>query len=267
MGQFLLLLVVALTVAAVVFGVTVLVSGRDPGLVPAEPDGRSVPLPGARPLDESDVTDVRFDTALRGYRMGQVDAALRRAAYDIGYKSELIGVLEAENVALREGRTEDADALRRAREEAVTATLDADPTSGDPVTIDLSAPDSPARRPTRARSNERTAASPAGAAAGAATAFGADEAPASGPAAETGAPSRAATGSEAGTPSRATASESGAAPDTAGGSGGGAAEAGVAEAPAAAAVEDTTSPADAVATGPGGIDDRERGPAVRSESA
>ncbi|MGC5018698.1 DivIVA domain-containing protein [Micromonospora sp. DT47] len=118
MGQVLLVLVIALTVAAVVFGVTVLVSGRDPGLAPAEPDGRAVPLPGARPLRESDVGEVRFDTALRGYRMAQVDEAMRRAAYDIGYKSELIGVLEAEVAALREGRTADADALRRVREEA-----------------------------------------------------------------------------------------------------------------------------------------------------
>ncbi|MGS2618118.1 DivIVA domain-containing protein [Micromonospora sp. LZ34] len=118
MGQVLLLLVVALTVAAVVFGVTVLVTGRDPGLAPAEPDGRAVPLPGARPLRESDVGEVRFDTALRGYRMAQVDQAMRRAAYDIGYKSELIGVLEAEVTALREGRIADADALRRAREQS-----------------------------------------------------------------------------------------------------------------------------------------------------
>ncbi|RKF27986.1 DivIVA domain-containing protein [Micromonospora globbae] len=118
MGQVLLVLVVALTVAAVVFGVAVLVTGRDPGLVPAEPDGRAVPLPGNRPLQESDLEAVRFDTALRGYRMAQVDQALRRAAYDIGYKSELIGVLEAEVAALREGRTADADALRRAREQA-----------------------------------------------------------------------------------------------------------------------------------------------------
>ncbi|MGC4804598.1 DivIVA domain-containing protein [Micromonospora sp. DT233] len=118
MGQVLLLLVVALTVAAVVFGVTVLVTGRDPGLVPVEPDGRAVPLPGNRPLHESDVGDVRFDTTLRGYRMAQVDQAMRRAAYDIGYKSELIGVLEAEVTALREGRTADADALARAREQA-----------------------------------------------------------------------------------------------------------------------------------------------------
>ncbi|MCZ7439965.1 DivIVA domain-containing protein [Micromonospora sp. WMMC241] len=220
MGQVLLLLVVALTVAAVVFGVTVLVSGRDPGLVPAEPDGRSVPLPGARPLDESDVTDVRFDTALRGYRMAQVDAALRRAAYDIGYKSELIGVLEAENAALREGRTEEADALRRAREEAATTIPEADQSAADPVTIDLSAPgpSAGAHHTGAGAADERTA--------------------------------------------------------TTSGTGAGAAEAGVAEAPAAAAVEDTTFPAGANDAGPVGATgsaavegDRERGPAVRSESA
>ncbi|WP_431975200.1 DivIVA domain-containing protein [Micromonospora haikouensis] len=121
MGQVLLLLVVALTVAAVVFGVTVLVTGRDPGLAPVEPDGRAVPLPVNRPLRESDVGDVRFDTAPRGYRMSQVDQAMRRAAYDIGYKSELIGVLEAEVTALREGRVADADALRHTREQAAAA--------------------------------------------------------------------------------------------------------------------------------------------------
>ncbi|MBE1486824.1 DivIVA domain-containing protein [Plantactinospora soyae] len=119
MGQVLLLLVVALTVAAVVFGVTVLVTGSDPGLGTAEPDGRAVPLPGNRPLLETDVGQVRFDTAVRGYRMGQVDQALRRAAYDIGYKDELIGVLQAEVTALREGRVPDAEALRRAREAAL----------------------------------------------------------------------------------------------------------------------------------------------------
>jgi len=124
MDQFLLVLVAALTVAAVVFGVTVLVTGSDPGLVPVEPDGRAVPLPGTRPLLEQDVTRVRFDTTLRGYRMAQVDQALRRAAYDIGYKDELIEVLQAEVAALREGRIEDADVLRRARDAALITGAD-----------------------------------------------------------------------------------------------------------------------------------------------
>ncbi|MET8552479.1 DivIVA domain-containing protein [Micromonospora zamorensis] len=131
MGQLLLLLVVALTVAAVIFGVTVLVSGRDPGLVPTEPDSRAVALPGTRPLRESDVGAVRFDTGLRGYRMAQVDQAMRRAAYDIGYKSELIGVLEAEVTALREGRTDDAEALRQAREQSASKVTNADVAAPD----------------------------------------------------------------------------------------------------------------------------------------
>jgi DivIVA domain-containing protein len=123
MGQFLLLVVVALTVGAVVFGVTVLLTGGDRGLSPAEPDGRAVPLPVTRPLVESDIVQVRFDTATRGYRMAQVDQAMRRAAYDIGYKDELISVLEAEVNALRAGRFSDAEVLRRAREAAQASTV------------------------------------------------------------------------------------------------------------------------------------------------
>jgi DivIVA domain-containing protein len=119
MGQLLLFIVVALVVAAIVFGVTVMVSGGDSGLTPVEPDGKSLPLPSDRPLGEEDVFRTKFDTAFRGYRMTQVDQALQRAAYDIGYKGELIGVLEAEVTALREGRTADADVLRRAREAAI----------------------------------------------------------------------------------------------------------------------------------------------------
>jgi DivIVA domain-containing protein len=116
--QGLLLLAAALTVGAVMFGVAVLVSDGRHGLRRVEPDGRAVPLPADRPLVEPDLPRVRFDTAWRGYRMAQVDAALRRAAYDIGYKDELIKVLQAEIGALREGRFPDAEVLRRAREAA-----------------------------------------------------------------------------------------------------------------------------------------------------
>jgi DivIVA domain-containing protein len=136
MGQLLLFIVVALVVAAIVFGVTVMMSGGDSALTPVEPDGRAVPLPTDRPLGEEDVSRAKFDTALRGYRMGQVDQALQRAAYDIGYKSELISVLEAEVVALREGRVGDADALRRAREAAIAPVEQAH--AADGALIDLS---------------------------------------------------------------------------------------------------------------------------------
>jgi len=67
--------------------------------------------------------------------MAQVDAAFRRAAYDIGYKEELIQVLEAEVTALREGRIEDADALQQARAAATSGATSVDNPS--PLTIDL----------------------------------------------------------------------------------------------------------------------------------
>jgi DivIVA domain-containing protein len=118
MGQFFIVLAGALVVGAVVFGVTVLIMGGDRGLEPVEPDGRAVPLPGVRPLTEADLAELRFDVAFRGYRMAQVDQALRRAAYDLGYKEELIGVLEAEVEALRAGNLGEADTLRAAREAA-----------------------------------------------------------------------------------------------------------------------------------------------------
>jgi DivIVA domain-containing protein len=127
MGQLFLFIVVALVVAAIVFGVTVMMSGGDPGLTPVEPDGRAVPLPSDRPLGEDDISRTKFDTTFRGYRMAQVDQALERAAYDIGYKGELIGVLEAEVAALREGRLADADVLRKAREAAIAPTAAAAP--------------------------------------------------------------------------------------------------------------------------------------------
>lgn len=109
----------ALVVGAVAFGVAVLVTGADPGLAPEEPEGSNIPLPGHRPLAEQDFQALRFDTGLRGYRMSQVDSALRRAAYDVGYKTELVAVLEAEVAALREGRQDDADELLKARQAAL----------------------------------------------------------------------------------------------------------------------------------------------------
>jgi DivIVA domain-containing protein len=141
MAQLLLVLVGALVVGAIGFGIAALIFGGDPGLVPAEPDGRAVPLPRTRPLVEADIAAIRFDTGLRGYRMNQVDAALRRVAYDLGYKEELINVLEAEVAALRDGRADDAELLRRAREAASTSTPAIDPADPDPADPDLAKTD------------------------------------------------------------------------------------------------------------------------------
>lgn len=124
MATVLLALVVVLVIAALVFGVVTLLSGDDPGLTAAEPDGRALPLPNNRSLTELDLKTVRFDVELRGYRMAQVDRVLRRTAYDVGYKDEMIAVLEAEVAALREGRIEDAELLRKARESAASPSAD-----------------------------------------------------------------------------------------------------------------------------------------------
>ncbi len=118
MATVLLILVVVGVLAALVFGVVSLLSGDDQGLATVEPDGRAVALPNNRSLTETDLKSVRFDVTWRGYRMAQVDRVLRRTAYDIGYKDEMIAVLEAEVQALRDGRAEDAELLRKARESA-----------------------------------------------------------------------------------------------------------------------------------------------------
>lgn len=113
------LVVLALALSCgIAFGIVVLVTGNDPGLVGAT-DNVPAHLPTDRPLAEQDVLAARFDTGLRGYRTGQVDDALERLAYDVGFKDELIKVLASEVTALRDGRVEEADALRQAREKAL----------------------------------------------------------------------------------------------------------------------------------------------------
>lgn len=154
----LLVLVVVLVAGGLVFGVVSLITGDDPGLGPVDPDRRARPLPNNRSLTEHDLKAVQFDLALRGYRMAQVDRVLRRTAYNVGYKDEMIAVLEAEVAALREGRREDAELLRKARESAnspvaATASEPAEapagtvippepaPTADEPVQVDLALPD------------------------------------------------------------------------------------------------------------------------------
>jgi DivIVA domain-containing protein len=132
MGSFVLVSIIVLVIAALVFGVFALLSGDDPGLGVVEAD-HVVPLPGNRPLLERDVSALRFDTSLRGYRMVQVDRALRRAAYDIGYKDEMISVLEAEVAALRDGRTEEAELMRKAREDAAAGSVNGPDSAPSPV--------------------------------------------------------------------------------------------------------------------------------------
>ena len=119
-----MLLALALAVA-IAFGIVILVTGNDPGLVRLA-DGVPNDLPSDRPLSESDVLSTTFDTGVRGYRTSQVDDALARVAYDVGFKDELIKVLASEVTALRDGRAEEADALRDVRRRALGESAETD---------------------------------------------------------------------------------------------------------------------------------------------
>jgi len=84
-GSFLLIVVAAIILSGIVFGAAAFTLGRDRGLTPPRPDGVPFDLPADRPLDRPDVEDIRFDTAIRGYRMDQVDDILHRIADDFDF--------------------------------------------------------------------------------------------------------------------------------------------------------------------------------------
>ncbi|CAM3357827.1 DivIVA domain-containing protein [Stackebrandtia soli] len=129
--EFVLVALALVLAAGVAFAVVVFSTGDDPGLVLVTVDGLPADLPSDRPLTEADVAVTRFDTGARGYRTGQVDAAMTRLAYDIGFKDELVRVLAAEVAALREGRTSDADDLRDSRRKALGDNV-TDPVTDEP---------------------------------------------------------------------------------------------------------------------------------------
>ncbi|OLT09883.1 cell division protein DivIVA [Pseudonocardia sp. CNS-139] len=72
------LLVVA-AVAAALFGLAAVVFGRGEELAPLPPGATPTRLPAGE-IDGDDVRDLRFQQALRGYRMEEVDWALDRLA-------------------------------------------------------------------------------------------------------------------------------------------------------------------------------------------
>jgi len=99
-ADFLLLVVAALVVAGIVFGVVAFALGRESGLSEPAPDGVSEPLPD-HPLSADDLERARFDVVLRGYRMDQVDAVVSRAVNDLRQLQEYTESLEQELAALR----------------------------------------------------------------------------------------------------------------------------------------------------------------------
>ncbi len=64
--------------AVVVGVVVVLATARGEAMQPVEPDRRDVMVPADRPLNARDLAGIRFTTALRGYRMEELDALIAR---------------------------------------------------------------------------------------------------------------------------------------------------------------------------------------------
>jgi DivIVA domain-containing protein len=87
-------------VAAIGFGIAAFTLGHGGGLGAAEPDSRATDLatdlPADRPLRPSQLAGLRFDLALRGYRMAQVDEVLRRLGTELQVRDAEIRRLRRE---------------------------------------------------------------------------------------------------------------------------------------------------------------------------
>lgn len=88
-------IVVGAVLAGAIFVVAAYTLGRADGMSHPTPDAAPLALPTDRLCSAADLGDLRFDTGLRGYRMGQVDAVLRRLAYDLDQRDERIRELTA----------------------------------------------------------------------------------------------------------------------------------------------------------------------------
>jgi DivIVA domain-containing protein len=73
----------AVIVVAVMGGIAVVAAGRGGSLAEAYDDRPDARVPADGPLTAQDLRRVRFGTALRGYRMSEVDALLDRLAAEM----------------------------------------------------------------------------------------------------------------------------------------------------------------------------------------
>ena len=94
-GTALIYLLVVAAVAAAVFGVSALVFGRGEELSALPPGATPTRLPAAE-VHGRDVRELRFQQAVRGYRMDEVDWALGRLADELDR-----GALERAELAAR----------------------------------------------------------------------------------------------------------------------------------------------------------------------
>ncbi|WP_329223998.1 DivIVA domain-containing protein [Streptomyces sp. NBC_01485] len=91
-----LFLVIALAVVVAAVTLAVVGGGEGTGPLPeAAPERLHDPLPPDRPVDRSDIDDLRFPLAARGYRMADVDDALNRVAAELAERDARIADLES----------------------------------------------------------------------------------------------------------------------------------------------------------------------------
>jgi DivIVA domain-containing protein len=72
----------------IVGAVAVFAAGRDNAMAEAYEDRPDQTIPSGQPLTAEDVQEVRFSSALRGYRMDEVDALLDRIAAELSDREQ-----------------------------------------------------------------------------------------------------------------------------------------------------------------------------------
>jgi DivIVA domain-containing protein len=100
-----LTLLVVVGVAGILFGSAALAVYEGDVLRDASPDDRDTSLPDAA-VQPEDVTELRFDMVLRGYRMSEVDDVLSRLAAELAARDSQIAQLEQALVAVVEPAVE-----------------------------------------------------------------------------------------------------------------------------------------------------------------
>ena len=81
--------VFAVVVVAVLAVVAVVATGRGGELAPAYDDRPDVRVQADGPLTAEDLAEVRFTTALRGYRTSEVDALIERLVGELQARSQV----------------------------------------------------------------------------------------------------------------------------------------------------------------------------------
>jgi DivIVA domain-containing protein len=89
------LVVVVAAVTLAVLGSSDGPQGAAGGLAEVSPDMLDEPLPEDRPVARGDIDALRLATAVRGYRMGQVDDILDRLGAELAERDARIAELES----------------------------------------------------------------------------------------------------------------------------------------------------------------------------